>query len=222
MSCISRKQRRLVYYFQTHNPMKIIFSSALAAVLLLALCGCGSRARIQSHIPPNTGVYDDSEGYVVLSALLGEAGQETHSSSIRINALTHVETTGGVNSLEDCMKIPEEFREAANDYERRAKNPYMLKAKFSLKSQYDLVGEARIVGATRKPPSTTDKDIPAKISRGTFYLSPVGFDANHMHAIAYKNYLCGNLCGWGGFHLLVKNAGRWEEAKDVTGCAWHY
>jgi hypothetical protein len=55
-----------------------------------------------------------------------------------------------------------------------------------------------------------------------FYLSPVGFDANHTHAIAYENYLCGNLCGWGAYHLLVKNAGRWEEAKDVPVCAWHY
>jgi len=202
--------------------MKIRFSSALVATLALALSGCGNRARIQSHIPANTGLYEDSEGYVVLSTLLGGASQETHSASIRINLLTHVESTSGVNSLEDCMKVPEEFREAANDYERRAKTPYMLKSKFSINTQYDLVGETRIVGTTRKPPSTTDKDVPAKMSSGTFYLSPVGFDANHTHAIVYKNYLCGNLCGWGGFHLLVKNAGRWEEAKDVTACAWHY
>ena len=202
--------------------MKIRFSGAGVVVFALTLSGCGSHARVQNHIPPNTGVYDDPEGYAVLSGLLSDASTETHSSSIRINMLTHVESTSGVNSLEDCMKIPEEFREAANDYERRAKSPYMLKAKFSLKSQYDLVGEARIVGATRKPPTTTDKDAPAKISSGTFYLSPVGFDGNHTHAIVYKNFLCGNLCGWGGFHLLVKNAGQWEEAKDVPSCTWHY
>ncbi len=120
------------------------------------------------------------------------------------------------------MKIPEEFREAANDYELRAKTALVLKKKFAMRTPYDLVGETRIVGSARKLPSTTDKDIAEKISNGAFYLSPVGFDANHTHAIAYENYLCGNLCGWGGYHLLVKNAGRWEEAKDVAGCTWHY
>ncbi len=200
--------------------MKITLASALVVSFLL--CGCSARERVQNHIPANAGIYEDAEGYAVLSMLLGGASQETHAAVIRINMVTHVESTGGVNSLEDCTKIPEEFREAANDYERMAKTALVLKKKFAVKAPYDLVGETRIVGSARKPPSTTDADISQKISSGTFYLSPVGFDASHTHAIAYKNYLCGNLCGWGGFHLLVKNAGRWEEAKDVSGCTWHY
>ena len=200
--------------------MKITLSSALIASLLL--WGCSAHERVQNHIPANSRVYEDPEGYAVLSMLLGGATEETHASGIRINMMTHVESVNGAHSLEDCMQIPEEFREAANDYERRAATPYLLKKKFSLKAPYDLVGETRIVGVARKPPSPTDTDTSQKISRGTFYLSPVGFDASHTHAIAYKNYLCGNLCGWGGFHLLVKNAGSWEEAKDITACTWHY
>ncbi len=200
--------------------MKIALSSALLASLLF--CGCSARGRVQSHIPANTGVYDDSEGYAVLSVLLGGASLETHAAVIRISITTHVESTSGVNSLEDCMKIPEEFREAANDYERRAKTALLLRKKFSLKTPYDLVGETRITGSGLKNPPATEKDISEEISGGTFYLSPVGFDANHTHAIAYKNYLCGNLCGWGAFHLLVKNGDRWEEAKDVVGCVWQY
>jgi len=50
----------------------------------------------------------------------------------------------------------------------------------------------------------------------------VGFDATRTRAIAYENYICGNLCGWGAFRLLVKNAGKWEEAKDLTACTWRY
>jgi hypothetical protein len=200
--------------------MKITLPSALIASLLL--CGCSSHERVQNHIPLNTGVYDDAEGYAVLSMLLAGAGDEIHAPAIRINMVTHVESAGGVNSLEDCMKIPEEFREAANDYERRARTSYVLRKKFTLKTSYDLAGETRIVGSAPKPPSAAGNDTSQKISSGAFYLSPVGFDANHTHAIAYKNYLCGNRCGWGGYHLLVKNAGRWEEAKDVNGCAWHY
>jgi hypothetical protein len=192
--------------------MKITLASALVASFLL--CGCSAHERVQNHIPANAGVYEDSEGYAVLSMLLGGASAETPATEVRINMVTHVESTGGVNSLEDCMKIPEEFREAANDYERRAQTALVLKKRFTVKAQYDLVGETRITGAGVRNPSTGGS--------GTFYVSPVGFDANHTHAIAYENYLCGNRCGWGGYHFLGKNAGRWEEAKEVSGCTWHY
>jgi len=200
--------------------MRITLSSLLLVSLIL--CGCSAHERVQNHIPANAGVYDDAEGYAVLSMLLGSASQETHAAAIRINMVTHVESVSGAHSLEDCMKVPEDFREAASDYERRASTALVLRKKFALRTPYDLAGETRITGSGLKNPSSTDKGISEKTASGTFYLSPVGFDANHIHAIAYENYLCGNLCGWGAYHLLVKNAGRWEEAKDVNGCTWHY
>jgi hypothetical protein len=205
--------------------MKIKLSSTLLSCGVLAgliLCGCGGHSRIQNHIPTNAGVYEDAEGYAVLSILLGGASAETHSNAIRINMVTHVESVTGTHSLEDCMKVPEEFREAANDYERRANTALVLRKKFTLRAAYDLVGETRITGSGLRNPPTTGSDASGKVSGGTFYVSPVGFDASRTHAIAYENYLCGNRCGWGGFYLLVKNGGRWEEAKDVNACAWHY
>lgn len=210
----------MVYYFQTQKAMKIILPSALTMSLIL--CGCSAHERVQNHIPANAGGYDDAEGYAVLSMLLGSASQETHASVIRINMVTHVESVSGAHSLEDCMRVPEDFREAANDYEQRARRALVLRKKFTLRMPYDLAGETRITGTGVRRPPTTGADNSQKISTGTFYLSPVGFDANHTHAIAYENYLCGNLCGWGAYHLLVRNAGRWEEAKDVSGCTWHY
>ena len=209
-----------MYYFLTPTAMKISLPSALLASLIL--CGCSPRNRVQNHVPVNAGVYDDAEGYAVLSTLLGSAGQETHAATIRINMVTHVESVNGAHSLEDCMKVPEDFREAANDYERRAGTALVLRKKFALRMPYDLAGETRITGSGLRNPTSTDKGMSQKTATGTFYLSPVGFDANHTHAIAYENYLCGNLCGWGAYHLLVKNAGRWEEAKDVNACTWHY
>ena len=200
--------------------MKIALPSALIASLIL--CGCGAHERVQNHIPANAGVYEDSEGYAVLSMLLDNASQGTRSSLIRINMVTHVESVSGAHSLEDCMKVPDEFREAANDYERRAGRALVLRKKFTLRMAYDLAGESRITGTGVRQPPATGTDNSQKTSSGTFYLSPVGFDGNHTHAIAYENYLCGNLCGWGAYHLLVKNAGRWEEAKDVNSCTWHY
>lgn len=200
--------------------MKTILPSALLASLIL--CGCTAHERVQNHIPANAGGYDDAEGYAVLSMLLDSASQETHAGTIRINLVTHVESVNGAHSLEECLKVPEDFREAANEYERRAGTALVLRRRFTLRMPYDLAGETRITGSGLKNPASTDKGISEKIASGTFYLSPVGFDANHTHAVAYENYLCGNLCGWGAYHLLVKNAGRWEEAKDVNGCAWHY
>ena len=210
----------MVYYFQTQTAMKIAFPSALIASLIL--CGCSAHERVQNHIPANAGGYDDAEGYAVLSMLLGSASQETHAATLRINMVTHVESVNGAHSLEECMRVPEEFREAANDYERLAGRALVLRKKFTLRMPYDLAGETRITGTGVRQPPATGTDNSKKISTGTFYISPVGFDANHTHAIAYENYLCGNLCGWGAYHLLVKNAGRWEEAKDVNACTWHY
>jgi len=200
--------------------MKIALPSAILASLIL--CGCGAHERVQNHIPVNAGVYEDAEGYAVLSMMLGGASQETHAAAIRVNMVTHVESVSGAHSLEDCMKVPEEFREAANDYEQKSKTALVLRKKFTLRAPYDLAGETRITGSGMRNPTSTEKGISDKTASGTFYLSPVGFDASHTHAIAYENYLCGNLCGWGAYHLLVKNAGRWEEAKDVPVCTWHY
>ena len=137
--------------------MKTTLSSALVASLLLS--GCGAHGRVQNHIPANASFYEDPEGYAVLSMLLSGATEETHAPAIRINIATHVESVTGTHSLEDCMKVPEEFREAANDYERRAASPYVLRKKLSLKAPYDLVGETRIVGVARRSASPSDTEV---------------------------------------------------------------
>src|SRR5215469_17258432 len=150
--------------------MKLSLPSALLASLIL--CGCGAHERVQNHIPANAGVYDDAEGYAVLSMLLDNASQETHSSVTRINMVTHVESMSGAHSLEDCMKVPDDFREAANDYERRAGRALVLQKKFMLRTPYDLAGETRITGTGVRQTDAAGTDNSHKISSGTFYLSP--------------------------------------------------
>src|SRR5437764_15283181 len=100
--------------------MKIALASAL--VVSIPLCGCSSRQRIQNHIPANAGVYDDGEGYAVLSMLLNNAVPETHGAIIRINMLTHVESVNGNHSLEDCIDMSEAFLEVTNGITLRAKS----------------------------------------------------------------------------------------------------
>jgi len=175
-----------------------------------------------THAKKEPPVYDDPEGYSVLSLLLGGAGQDIHSQSINISAFTTVETPDGLTSLEKCVKIPNEFREAADDYLRKTKTPYLFQEKFALKTPYRLVTKRHKENDDIKHPPRNDKEISDQISSGVFYLSPVGFDSTHTHAIAFKNYICGSTCGWGSYHFLVRDKDRWEEAKGVGGCIWQY
>jgi hypothetical protein len=175
-----------------------------------------------THAKNEPPVYDDPEGYSVLSLLLGGAAQDIHSQSINIGALSTVETPDGLTSLEKCVKIPSEFREAADDYLQKTKTPYRFQEKFALKTPYRLVTKSYKVNNDMKHPPRNDKEISDQISSGIFSLSPVGFDSSHTHAIARKNYICGSTCGWGSYHFLVKDKDTWEEAKGVGGCIWQY
>ena len=189
----------------------------LLCVLVFGLLRCSPPTHARKKPP----VYDDPEGYAVLSLLLGGGEKDIHSQAISISAVTAVESPDGGHTLEKCVKVPNEFREAADNYVREAKTPYLFQEKFTLKTQYRLVAKRHIADDLKHPPKT-DKEISDRISSGTFYLSPVGFDHNHTHAIAFKDYICGSLCGWGSYHLLVKSKDGWEEAKGVGGCWWQY
>jgi len=167
-------------------------------------------------------IYDDPEGYAVLSLLLSNAGQDIHSPTILINSTSAVEGPDGITSLEKCVKVPEDFREAADDYLQKTKSSYLFLEKFALKAPYRLVSKRPRSFDDLKHPPKSDKEIADRISSGMFILSPVGFDSGHTHAIVRKTYLCGSLCGWGSYHFLVKSAGGWEETKGVTRCSWQF
>ena len=149
--------------------------------------------------------YTDSEGYAVLSQLLDSDAKGWKNTVIRLDGLTVSRTEMAHESLRRCTELAGEFQAAAKDFEGKTQQRFALRKMFTTKIHYTLLKEK--------------KALPDGISGGVYYVSPVGFDQDKTHGIAFVDYVCGGLCGAGSFNLLVKGAGGWEY---VGGCSWQY
>jgi hypothetical protein len=60
-------------------------------------------------------------------------------------------------------------------------------------------------------------------SHGSITLSAVGFNPEKNIAVVSLDYVCGSLCGGGGFTVLRKDAGQWKP-MPFSGrfCYWAY
>jgi hypothetical protein len=47
-----------------------------------------------------------------------------------------------------------------------------------------------------------------------FEVSAVGFNNGRTRALVYTGHHCGNLCGGGQYHLLVKKEGKWQIDRE--------
>ncbi len=136
--------------------------------------------------------YRDDEGYIVLSKILDEGFRANGNKLMNIRRLAITP-----RSLDQCTQVPADFQDAAADFKKKIGVKYAFEKKFSPSLKYKLV---------------------TIISTSIYYLSAVGFDKNKTHAIAYKNYFCGELCGQDGFYFLLKGKNGWESAPGITGC----
>jgi len=59
------------------------------------------------------------------------------------------------------------------------------------------------------------EEIRKRIRSGTYYVAAVGFDDKRTRAIAFVEYICGNLCGNSLFYFLRKSDKGWEETPEV-------
>jgi hypothetical protein len=58
-------------------------------------------------------------------------------------------------------------------------------------------------------------------SGGYNEVSAVGFNADKTIAVVYIAHSCGGLCGGGGFAVLQKKAGKWQDLKwKGSSCMW--
>jgi hypothetical protein len=95
------------------------------------------------------------------------------------------------------------YRSVIEQFEVRNQQKLSLKRSFDLPA-YNLV-------------SPQDKVLPI------FEVSAVGFNNEHTRALVYVGHHCGNLCGGGTYHLLVKMNGKWEPDREFRGgpsCIW--
>ncbi len=157
--------------------------------------------------------YSDDEGYVVLSEILGEAFRANGNELMNIRRLAITP-----RSLDHCTKVPDDFQDAAADFKKKIGVKYVFEKKFSPSLKYKLVTIISLRGSAPEhaaPGTTTGK---TRNVTGVYYVSAVGFDKNKTHAIAYMEYLCGELCGQDSFYFLLKSKNGWESATGITGC----
>jgi hypothetical protein len=201
----------------------MIRSSARSAVSVMTVAVAALVVCTGTPAKKKPAVYDDADGYAVLSFLLGGTTADTHGAAIRVNAITKVEGADSITTLRKCVtSIPNAFQEAADDYVQKSKSPYLLQNKFALATPPVIVKNARTRGSDMKHPPRTDEEILKKITSGTIFLLAVGFDHNKTHAIVFEDYICGSLCGWGTYHFLVKSSDGWKEEKGIRMCSWQY
>lgn len=189
--------------------------SSTSLIVLIFLCSCfWAASPAPASARKKHPVYEDSEGYALLSMALLRAIPDPQNSAIYIGSLTTEAEHSSAFSLEKCVRVPPEFREAADDYLRKAKLSFVLHEKFALGTRYSLVPESGDL--SRMGSKGKKKDI------GFFDVSAVGFDQARTRAILRINNVCGSLCGGGDYYFFLKGKNGWEEVKGIPKCTWVY
>jgi len=189
-------------------PAPILAGMVLSLLPTVSLSQAGRNANAGHELS-----YRDDEGYIVLSKILDEGFRANGNKLMNIRRLAITP-----RSLDQCTQIPADFQDAAADFKKKIGVKYAFEKKFSPSLKYKLVTIISLPDSAPEhvaPGTTTGKT--RKVT-SIYYLSAVGFDKNKTHAIAYKNYFCGELCGQDGFYFLLKGKNGWESAPGITGC----
>jgi hypothetical protein len=157
-------------------------------------------------------VYEDREGYEVLSVLLNRLSVARKNDTIRIDPRT-AEGKRVAEMKAQCLGNPEEFRGASEDFDEKVKTRLILRRGFSLTKQYELARVSRMADPSQLE---TREEARKRYHSGTYYVAAVGFDDKRTRAVAFVEYICGNLCGDSIFYYLRKSERGWEEAREVN------
>jgi hypothetical protein len=183
----------------------IALALRLSALSLLLTVAVAQTSSTKNRLP----LYDDADGYEVLTSII-----DSRTNQRKTEAVSIFQNTISGESLHDLKtecpyRVPAEFQEAADDFDRKAKTRFRLKEGFSLQKKY------RFVAA------------PTSNSLGVFSVSAVGFNETKTRAVVVVEYLVrpANSLVLGGdttFYLLRKTAAGWKEATVVPKCGRIY
>jgi hypothetical protein len=160
--------------------------------------------------PQSPPVYNDDEGYAVLSALLaGDPARPTKGTTL-IQA-----TTSGWNCSKAEEATPPDFREALQNFAAVNKNGWTLQEKLTLDHPYKLLSAADLQGGiTRYRQSHPG-------ASGFTSVSAVGFNREKTAALVFMSYHCGPLCGEGELVAFRKTDGKWTKLpRSPAQCGW--
>jgi hypothetical protein len=114
----------------------------------------------------------------------------------------------GQFNIRDCLRVSQEqesiYHPLIEDYLAKNQMKRTLERKFDL-TQYALVDSGR---------TSTGSLV--------FEVSAVGFNNDGTRALVYVGHNCGDLCGGGRYHILVKKEGKWQTDREYHGlsCVW--
>jgi hypothetical protein len=156
-------------------------------------------------------IYEDRDGYEVLSILLNRLSVVHKNETVRIDPRTA--SPGAVAKIKaDCSGIPPEFQSASEDSDKKIQTRFLLRRDFILTKKYELVYPSAVAVTNHRE---TKEEGYKRIRSGAYYVAAVGFDEKKTRAIAFVEYICGNPCGESLFYYLRKSAKGWEEATEV-------
>jgi hypothetical protein len=160
--------------------------------------------------------YDDPEGYAVLSQLIDKA---VPSKTLEIDISATTSRGEYVGTTEACLKVPDDFSSALEDFRKKNRSTMRLADGFSLKSKYALKDKPDVVTPPRSIPDGQQLD-EKFVPRTFFTVSAVGFDESKTRAVAYVGAYCGVMCAGGAYYLLMKGKDGWKEIPDSPKCVW--
>jgi hypothetical protein len=156
-------------------------------------------------------IYDDRDGYDVLSVLLNALSVVRKNDTIRIDPRTAPEKYVAEMKVQ-CSGIPSEFQGASENFDKKVKTRLILKRGFSLTKNYELAYASAMTDASHPE---TREEARKRIRSGIYHVAAVGFDDTRTRAVAFVEYICGNRCGDSIFYFLRKSEKGWEEAREV-------
>ncbi len=174
------------------------------------LCVTGTHGQAKRH-KEQMPIYDDGDGYKVLSVVLNARSEKWKNETIKIDSRT-APPRSVVEIKAQCSGIPPEFQSASEDFDKKVKTRLLLRKRFTLRKKYELVFTSATAGINQPE---NKEEARKRIRSGTYYVTAVGFDEKRTRAIAFVEYICGSLCGNSLFYYLRESADGWEEAQDV-------
>jgi hypothetical protein len=203
--------------FMTHGVLRSLWRmSALVSILALPLPNLSPA--YQSPIPQAQGtgtqearltLAEEQDSYEIYSMLLQtEMPPGWNVSAWNIAEQTRTFPQFVQHNIRECLSVSQGqesiYLPLFEDYLAKNQRKRTLERKFDL-PQYALVEFGR-----------------ASAGSVVFEVSAVGFNNDRTRALVYVGHHCGNLCGGGQYHLLVKKEGKWQIDREHHGlsCVW--
>jgi hypothetical protein len=168
---------------------------------------------------------EENDSYEIYSMLLRtEMPPQWNIKARAIETETQTFPTSASNdgTPGSCLEPPQDqksiYQPLIENYAAKNKTKLVLKRKFDL-SQYALVGPEEIKSIRQRSRSASGFPFNATV---VFHVSALGFDRDRTRALVYVGHNCGDLCGGGGYHFLMKRNGQWQVDREYRGlvCVW--